>query len=49
MSSCQLRWFREWRAFAGLLGCFTCSRNCSGNTRRCSLSDTFVTCKDGVF
>jgi len=33
----------------GGLGCFTCSRNCSGNTRRCSPTDTFVTCEDGVF
>jgi hypothetical protein len=31
------------------LGCFPCSGNCSGNTSRCSLSDTFVTCEDGVF
>jgi hypothetical protein len=31
------------------LGCFPCSRNCSGNTRRCSLPDTFFTCEDGVF
>ena len=31
------------------LGCFSCSRDCSGNTRRCSLPDTFVTCEDGVF
>jgi hypothetical protein len=31
------------------LGCFPCSATCSGNTSRCSLSDTFVTCEDGVF
>lgn len=31
------------------LGCLPCSRDCSGNTSRCTLSDTFVTCKDGVF
>jgi hypothetical protein len=31
------------------LGCFPCSRNCSGNTSRCSLADTFATCEDGVF
>jgi len=33
----------------GGLSCFSCSRNCTGNTRRCSLADTFVTCEDGVF
>ena len=31
------------------LGCFSCSRNCSGNTRRCSLADTFVACGGEVF
>ena len=31
------------------LGCFPCSVNCSGNTMRCSLFDTFATCEDGVF
>jgi hypothetical protein len=31
------------------LGCFPCSRDCSGNTSRCGLPDTFVTCEDGVF
>jgi hypothetical protein len=31
------------------LGCFPCSRNCSGDTSRCSLADTFATCVDGVF
>lgn len=31
------------------LSCFPCSRNCPGNTRRCSLGDTFATCEDGVF
>lgn len=31
------------------LGCFPCTRNCSGNAMRCSLADTFVTCEDGVF
>lgn len=31
------------------LSCFPCSRNCSGNTGRCSLADTFATCEDGVF
>jgi hypothetical protein len=33
----------------GGLACFPCSANCSSNTRRCSLSDAFVTCEDGVF
>ena len=31
------------------LVCFPCSANCSGDTRRCSLPDTFVTCADGIF
>jgi hypothetical protein len=31
------------------LACVPCARNCSGNTRRCSLSDAFVTCEDGLF
>jgi hypothetical protein len=31
------------------LGCFPCSANCSGDTARCSLADTFATCTDGVF
>jgi hypothetical protein len=31
------------------LGCLPCSRNCSGNTSRCTLAETFVTCEDGVF
>jgi hypothetical protein len=33
----------------GGLSCFPCSRNCTGNTRRCSLTDAFVPCEDGVF
>jgi hypothetical protein len=33
----------------GGLSCFPCSRDCSGDTARCSLADTFVTCEDGVF
>ncbi len=33
----------------GGLGCFPCSANCSGDIKRCTLSDTFVTCEDGVF
>jgi streptogramin lyase len=33
----------------GGLACVPCSADCSGDTRRCSLSDTFVTCEDGVF
>jgi hypothetical protein len=31
------------------LECFPCSLDCSGNTGRCSLSDTFAICEDGVF
>jgi hypothetical protein len=31
------------------LSCFPCSRDCSGDTARCSLADTFVSCEDGVF
>jgi hypothetical protein len=31
------------------LGCFPCVSDCSGDTRRCALSDTFVTCEDGDF
>jgi hypothetical protein len=31
------------------LSCFPCSAGCTGNTRRCSLADAFVTCADGVF
>ena len=33
----------------GGLSCFPCSRNCTGDTHRCSLPDTFATCEDGVF
>jgi hypothetical protein len=33
----------------GGLSCFPCSRNCTGNTRRCSFGDAFATCADGVF
>jgi hypothetical protein len=33
----------------GALSCFPCSQSCTGNTSRCSLSDAFVTCADGVF
>ncbi|HSP96521.1 MAG TPA: hypothetical protein VL049_04670 [Candidatus Dormibacteraeota bacterium] len=33
----------------GGLACFPCSDNCSGDTQRCALSDTFTTCQDGVF
>ncbi len=31
------------------LACSSCTRNCTGNTTRCSLADTSVTCEDGVF
>jgi hypothetical protein len=31
------------------LPCFSCSANCSGDTRRCAPATTFVTCEDGVF
>ncbi|MEO8753837.1 MAG: hypothetical protein ABI624_14295, partial [Casimicrobiaceae bacterium] len=31
------------------LSCFPCSADCTGNTRRCSLADAFVTCGDGRF
>ena len=31
------------------LSCFPCARNCTANTRRCSLADTFDTCEDGIF
>jgi hypothetical protein len=31
------------------LSCFPCTAGCTGNTGRCSPSDAFVTCEDGVF
>jgi hypothetical protein len=31
------------------LGCFPCSRDCSGTTSRCTLPDAFATCEDGIF
>jgi hypothetical protein len=31
------------------LGCFPCSLDCSGNTNRCTLFDTFAPCEDGLF
>lgn len=33
----------------GELLCYTCSFNCQGDVQRCSLTDDFVTCEDGVF
>ena len=33
----------------GGLSCFPCSDGCTGTTSRCSFSDAFVTCEDGVF
>jgi hypothetical protein len=33
----------------GGLACFPCADNCSGDTRHCALSDTFIMCQDGVF
>lgn len=31
------------------LQCFNCAFNCTGDTLRCSLTDDFATCEDGVF
>jgi hypothetical protein len=33
----------------GGLSCFACSRNCTGNTGRCSFGNASATCEDGVF
>jgi hypothetical protein len=33
----------------GGLSCFPCSASCTENSRRCSFTDAFVTCEDGVF